>query len=83
MTRIHSNKGVRTQDFKYQLTHWLPMLELRSVTALICKAEGRNSYGKAFVIKVCKEGGQKGKYAVFTKGEYISTDSYDLSKYED
>jgi len=64
------------REFPYQLTVWMDLGEIHTYTEQIRKYEGRNSYGRYYVVKMNK---QTHQYAVFTKGKEMVKDVYDLT----
>lgn len=82
--RIPNNSGINLEEFPYQLTNWMTLREIYeagksglSPLMQIVKHEGRNSYGKHFIIRKSDHTYKNKKnhteqchyYAIFTRGE--------------
>ena len=63
--RKPDNSSINLSRFTYQLSEWLPLVELGGITGTIQESEGRQCYGKYYIIKRGKAGWG---YAVFTRG---------------
>jgi len=61
----HDNKGIRVDNFRYQLTKWVELAELDGKVEIIKKAEGDESYGVAFVVK--KKHPSINRYAIYVR----------------
>lgn len=67
--RKPDNSKIDRSLFPYRLTNWMRLARLNSVVKQIQSYEGRECYGKYYIIKVDKT---TGDYAVFTRGRYIT-----------
>jgi len=70
--RKPNNSGIDRSSFPYRLTEWLRLDELKEVVSQIRKYEGRQCYGKYYIIKRNKN---KTQYGVFTRGLSIEEET--------